>query len=87
MSEWKPLWEARPDKFESLRRVIMAGYYRESGQSYAKVGEAYWGSPDGNMQRWIWSDGGDVVNPLGFQDLPDFPIADENTIYTVGRNI
>lgn len=82
---WRPLWEAGEDT-DFLRRVIMAGYYREHGLQ-PKVGEAFWGDPDERGSRWIWKDGGDVINPLGFQDFPDFPIAEKNTKYVVGREI
>lgn len=92
MADWQPMWKAMEDpRYEDpnvdspLRRVIMAGYYYESGQKYPSVGEAYWGSPDGRAQRWIWRDGGDVVDVLGYMDLPDFPIASKNDMYVVGR--
>lgn len=81
---WKPLWTCDVE-CELLRRVVMAGYYRESGQTYPKVGEAHWGDPDERGSRWIWAGGGDVVNPLGYQDFPDFPIAEKNDQYAVGR--
>jgi len=87
MSTWKPLWEADPESFGALRRVIMAGYYCEMGQIHAKVGEAVWGNPDGSGRRWIWEGGSDVINPLGFQEMPDFPIARENNQYVVGRPV
>lgn len=89
MSEqsWRPLWEANPDSFKGLRRVIMAGYRYESGKKYPHVGEAFWGSPDGREQRWIWTSGSEVFNPLGFQDLPDFAIATENNCYSIGRDL
>lgn len=86
MTTFRPLWEAKPDAFDGLRRVIMAGYSRD-GVIYPKVGEAFWGSPDGRACRWIWAGGGDVINALGFMDLPDFPIKEENNHYVVGRNI
>jgi hypothetical protein len=81
--EWKPLWEAQTET-DFLRRVIIAGYYRENGLQ-PKVGEAMWGNPDGRHSRWVWADGGDVINPLGFQDFPDFPIAAENSVYVTGK--
>jgi hypothetical protein len=77
-----------------MRRAIIAGYDRCSTMSteanprglYPKVGEAYFADPDERGQRWIWAAGdGDVINPLGFQDLPDFPIAAENGPSVVGR--
>lgn len=85
---WRALFEIDdPAACEVLRRAIIAGYYRESGEIYAKVGGAYWGSPDGRTSRWIWDDGGDVINPIGYQDFPDFPIASQNANHVVGRNI
>jgi len=86
MAAWKPLYElGDPDAFEGLRRAIIAGYFYEMGTKWPKVGEAFWGSPEGNASRWIWVGGGNVVNPMAYQDLPDFPIADQNDIYAVGR--
>ncbi len=61
----------------------MSGYMRDSG-IHPHVGEAFYGSPDGRAPRWIWRDGGEVINPLGFQDLPDFPIEKENSKYACG---
>ncbi len=84
---WRPLWEADPDGFKALRRVIMAGYVYEGREKTAQVGEAFWGNPDGRATRWIWQSGSDVVNPLGFQDLPDFVIPAENNCYSVGRDL
>ena len=83
--DWKPLWEAGEGDTDFLRRVIMAGYNRDSHGIYPKVGEAFWGSPDGRASRWIWCDSGDVINPLGFQDFPDFPIAEKNSRYVTGK--
>jgi hypothetical protein len=65
----------------------MAGYYRESGQTYPKVGEAEWCQPDGCGPDWYWADGSKVINPLSFQDFPDFPVSEENSRYAVGRPI
>ena len=79
---WRPLWEAGEQDTDFLRRVIMAGY---TSGGEPRVGEAFWGSPDGRASRWIWEDGGDVRNPLGFQDFPDFPIADKNSRYVTGK--
>ena len=80
---WRPLFEANADRDDCLRRVIMSGYMRDSG-IHPHVGEAFYGSPDGCAPRWIWRDGGEVINPLGFQDLPDFPIEKENSKYACG---
>lgn len=82
---WRPLWEARPDEHECLRRVIMAGYYREAGVKTPNVGEAYYGDPDERGSRWIWKGGSDVIEPLGFQDLPDFPVEEAEDGYCSGK--
>ena len=84
---WKPLFECDPESFDALRRVIMAGYYRDGGKVYANVGEAFWGDPDERGSRWIWRSGSDVINPLGYQDFPDFPIVREHDQYVVGRPV
>lgn len=87
MTGWKPLWEARDLDGDFSRRAILAGYYREGGRLYPKVGEAFWGDNGERGSRWIWKGGGDVVNPLGFQEMPDFPIPEQNTKYVVGHEI
>lgn len=81
--EWKPLWETGDLEGNHLRRVIMAGYTR-GGKPH--VGEAFWGDPDERGRRWIWADAGDVKNPLGFQNLPDFPIPEQSSKYTTGKS-
>lgn len=82
---WRPLYEADPDAHECLRRVVMAGYRYEAGARHSHVGEAFYGAPDGRAPRWIWSDGGDVIDPLGFQDLPGFPIGKQDDGYCSGK--
>jgi hypothetical protein len=74
MEGWRPLWEIKPEESERSVRVIMAGHDRCSTTGrYEKVGEAFWGDPDERGGRWIWADGGDVINPVGYQPLPEFP--------------
>ncbi len=81
---WRPMHEALADRDDCLRRVIMAGYMKEDGKNTAHVGEAFYGCPDARSSRWIWRSGGDVIDPLGFQDLPDFPIDKHNDKYVTG---
>jgi hypothetical protein len=75
---WRPLFEANANRDDCLRRVLMAGYIRDCGI------RPYVGSPDERHDRWIWREGGDVINPLAFRDLPDFPIEAENSKYVCG---
>jgi hypothetical protein len=80
---WRPLFEANASRDDCLRRVIMSGYTRDSGL-LPHVGEAFYGNPDARGSRWIWAGGGEVIEPLGFQDLPDFPIPAKNDKYACG---
>lgn len=73
------------DEYDFIRRVIMAGYYREMGSLYPKVGEARWADPDGKGRRWIWASGTDVINPLGFLNFPDFPIPITDARFATGK--
>lgn len=75
------------EDYDFLRRVIMAGYYRDTHGIYPKVGEATLCNPDGSGTTWRWASGSVVINPLGFMELPDFPIASNNSKYVCGHNV
>lgn len=85
---YRPMHEIDPyEDYDFLRRVIMAGYYRDSYGTEPKVGEAFLGDPDGRGTRWIWESGSEVINPLGFMELPNFPIASKNNKYVCGHEV
>lgn len=85
---FRPMLEIDPyEDYDFLRRVIIAGYYRDSYGIEPKVGEASLGDPDGRGIRWIWASGADVINPLGFVELPDFPIMSKNNKYVSGHEV